>query len=38
MNVLEQIEKTINENPVVLYMKGTPISHNVAFPAEWLAF
>lgn len=23
MSVLEQIEKTINENPVVLYMKGT---------------
>ncbi len=24
MSILEQIEKTIAENPIVLYMKGTP--------------
>lgn len=35
MSILEQIEKTIAENPIVLYMKGTPDFPNAVSQAEW---
>lgn len=34
MSTLETIEKQINDNPVILYMKGTPVAPRCGFSAK----